>query len=44
MQDRLDGLIRAVLDELAYECAPDEEACGRMYSRIFSDKGGEANE
>ena len=43
MQDRLDGLIRAVLDELAGECAPDEEMCRRLHSRIFTDKGGEAN-
>ena len=43
MSDRLDSLIKAALEELAERCAPDEEACVRLYKRIFADKGGEGN-
>ncbi len=43
MDDRLSCLIKAAIEELVRESAPDEQACARLYSRIFKERGEEQN-
>ena len=43
MDDRLSCLVKAAIEELVRENAPDEQACARLYRRIFKEGGDEQN-
>ena len=43
MDDRFSCLVKAAIEELVRENAPDEQACARLYRRIFKEGGDEQN-